>query len=89
MLTLKNSFKGKIVGIISEIKKIQTKSKKTMAFIQIKDDINTLSVVVFPDTYEKNYSKLKINNPIIIDGYFDDKKDIVYIAKEIDLLEDN
>ena len=52
-----------IVGLITKIKKIKTKNNDYMAFIDIKDEINKVSLVLFKEIYEE-VNKLNINDII-------------------------
>jgi DNA polymerase III alpha subunit len=57
-----------ICGIITENKIIQTKAGKTMAFLQVEDLTGRVEIVVFPGTYEKFKSNIKLNGLIEIAG---------------------
>ena len=57
-----------ICGIITENKIIQTKAGKTMAFLQLEDLTGRVEIVVFPGTYEKFKSCIKLNGLIEIAG---------------------
>ena len=43
----------KFIAVISKVKKHQTKSGDDMAFVDLEDEINTLSGVVFPKLYQR------------------------------------
>ena len=57
-----------IIGKLTNIKVIETKTKKAMAFVQISDRITDLDAVCFPDTYEKFGSKLEKGLVLLFNG---------------------
>ena len=73
-----------IIGIISNIKKIQTKKKETMAFVTLKDELASISVTIFAEDYQKCSHLLKTNVPLIVKGYKRyDGSYLQFIAQEI------
>jgi DNA polymerase-3 subunit alpha len=57
-----------IGGIITEKKVKYTKNNQIMAFINLEDLVGTVEVIVFPQAYEKNSSKLVEENKVFIEG---------------------
>jgi len=62
-----------IYGLISNIKKIITKSGRQMLFIKIEDLSGRIEVIVFPNTAEQNSSALEENKTVLISGRIDIK----------------
>jgi DNA polymerase-3 subunit alpha len=63
-----NSHRVKIAGLISNIKKIITKTGKPMLFAKIEDFSNIIEVVVFPDILAKTSIIWKENNILLMVG---------------------
>ena len=60
-----------------------------MATCLVQDDTAQIEVVVFPRVYVKYLYLLKVNQAVIIKGYFQNKDDeISFISDEIELLEE-
>lgn len=58
-----------LVGIVSQIKKINTKKNNSeMAFVTIFDETGSVEVVVFPKDYQKFKNTIRINQLIILKG---------------------
>jgi DNA polymerase-3 subunit alpha len=73
---LKQSFMGqkvKVGGIISNIKKIITKTGKPMLFVKLEDLTDKTEVVVFPGVLEKNPNAFQENRIVFISGKVDHK----------------
>ena len=90
LLESKENKSSRIVGIISQIKKIKTrKTGKMMAFIKIFDETSELEVTVFPKLYEKVYQLLTKNNIIVVEGKFEtnDEEKESFAADNLYLLE--
>ena len=56
------------IGAISRIKIIQTKSKEEMAFMEIEDVFNNTDSVLFPKTYDRFKSTIKVGEVFVFDG---------------------
>lgn len=56
----------RVFGIIKRIKVIQTKTGKSMAFLEITDGVTTLDVTVFPEVYAKYGERLIEHKPAIL-----------------------
>jgi len=87
---LNNGFKRnvrvKIGGIISNIKKIITKTGKPMLFIKIEDLSSKMEVVVFPSMVEKNPVIFQENKVVMVSGRLDSKDGVPKIICE-DIME--
>jgi hypothetical protein len=87
---LNNGFKRnvrvKIGGIISNIKKIITKTGKPMLFIKIEDLSSKMEVVVFPSMVEKNPVIFQENKIVMVSGRLDSKDGVPKVICE-DIIE--
>lgn len=57
-----------LLGIISNIRKIKTKSQKEMAFINFSDETSNIDGVIFPKNYENTAHILEEGVPMLITG---------------------
>ncbi len=73
-------------GIIKDFRSITNKKGERMAFIDIIDEVNEMSLVIFSEVYDKAYPYLKKDAPIVIKGYKGQKG---YVADEIRPLSEN
>ncbi len=60
----------KVAGIISSVKQLKTKKDERMATLQLEDLSGRIEVVVFPDSYQKNYEYLREDQLVWIKGKF-------------------
>jgi DNA polymerase-3 subunit alpha len=60
----------KVAGIISSVKQLRTKKDERMATLQLEDLSGRIEVVVFPDSYQKNYEYLREDRLVWIKGKF-------------------
>ena len=60
----------KVAGIISSVKQLRTKKEERMATLQLEDLSGRIEVVVFPDSYQKNYEYLRADQLVWIKGKF-------------------
>jgi DNA polymerase III subunit alpha len=72
----------RVGGIISNIKKIITRTGKLMLFIKIEDMTDKKEVVVFPSIMAKNPTIFEENKIILISGKVDNRDDIIKIIAE-------
>jgi len=70
-----NEKKAKAYGIISEIKKTMTKLGQPMLFAKIEDFSETIEVIVFSDTIQKNSSVWQENNAVLVSGRMSWRRD--------------
>ena len=57
-----------------------------MAFLNVSDQINNITIVLFPNVYSKYKSSLSIKKAILVNGKFDEKDSNNIIASEIEVL---
>lgn len=75
-------------GIISEFKRLSTKSGQTMGFMQLEDVYGIIEVIVFPKVYDKAREYLNKEQIVRIKGKLQIKENTPQIiAEEIDKLE--
>lgn len=65
----------RVAGIISSVKKIQTKKGENMAFARIEDGNGDVEVLVFPRVLEQNPAIWQPDNIIVCGGTISDKDD--------------
>ncbi len=77
--------KVQLIGLITQVKKIITKSGGSeMAFLRIEDLTGTIEVVVFPKLYARTSGILVRDTVVAISGKMDEKEDrLVILADEI------
>ncbi|MEK7653563.1 MAG: DNA polymerase III subunit alpha [Patescibacteria group bacterium] len=79
---LKNCATGaevRVAGVITAIKKIQTKKGDFMIFAKIEDSAGEVEILVFPKILEKNIYLWQVDNIIVCSGKISDKDDEVKI----------
>lgn len=64
-----------IGGMITAIKLVKTKNKKTMAYLEIEDLVGNIEVVVFPSPYEVYKSILNLEQKVFLTGTVDQEED--------------
>ncbi len=57
-----------LVGMISDVRQINTKKGDRMAFVQLEDLSGTCDVVIFPRTFEEYGARLEIDSLVLIKG---------------------
>jgi DNA polymerase III subunit alpha len=58
----------RIGGLIRSCKQLKSKKGDPMAFLTIEDILETVEVIVFPDTFSRCYKLLSSSDPLIIQG---------------------
>jgi DNA polymerase-3 subunit alpha len=79
---LKNNSSGKILGIITEVKKILTKDKNNMFFLTIEDPWGKIEALVFPKLALQSGLIFENNNFIFVRGRINDKDDDLKMVAE-------
>ena len=75
-------------GIISEFKRLATKSGQTMAFIKIEDIYGQIEAIIFPKVFEKSRDLLKEEEVVRLTGKLQVKEGVPQlIAESVDKLE--
>ena len=57
-----------LVGMISDVRQINTKKGDRMAFVQLEDLSGTCDVVIFPRTFEEYGERLEVDSLVLIKG---------------------
>lgn len=76
-------------GILTGIKRVQTKSKaEIMAYCTIEDSDGSIEVIVFPELYRNSLSFLQKDTPLLIKGTLDKtEKGLKIVSREISRLD--
>lgn len=86
-LTINNfTNKRQCLVYIDHIKEIRTKKGELMAFIQVSDQVDTKTLVVFPSVYQRYKARLSNKKAIVIKGKIDDKDQNNIIVNEMEIL---
>ncbi len=77
----------RIGGLIRSCKQLKSKRGEPMAFVTLEDVLETVEVMVFPDTYSSCYQLLNTADPVIVRGVVQkSERGPKIIAEQIDLL---
>jgi DNA polymerase-3 subunit alpha len=77
----------RIGGLIRSFKKHRSKKGDPMAFLSLEDILDTVEVIIFPETYTRCEEILSSTDPIIIQGVVQqDERGPKIIADSVDLL---
>ncbi|MEW6584904.1 MAG: DNA polymerase III subunit alpha [Nitrospirota bacterium] len=78
-----------IGGIVTAVKKIQTKAKaEMMAYCTIEDSVSSVDVIVFPELYRSSLAVLQKETPLLVKGTLDKtEKGVKIIAQAISRLD--
>jgi DNA polymerase III subunit alpha len=73
-----------VAGLVTEVKRVQTKKGETMAFVKVEDADSALEVLLFPRLYQQVQTLLQVDQPIWIKGSVQlQKKDVQLLADEV------
>ncbi|MGA7276546.1 MAG: DNA polymerase III subunit alpha [Desulfocapsaceae bacterium] len=90
IVNLRNFNEGQPVrvgGLIRSCKELKSKRGEPMAFVVLEDILETIEVMVFPETYASCYHLLNSPDPVIVRGTVQkSEQGQKIIAEEIDLL---
>ncbi|WP_026507809.1 DNA polymerase III subunit alpha [Butyrivibrio sp. MC2013] len=77
-------------GIITAVTTKYTKNNQMMAFCTLEDMAGSLEVIVFPKTYEKTYSRLRVDSKVFIEGHVseEEERDSKLIADKVQTFEE-
>ncbi len=77
----------RIGGLIRSCKQLKSKRGEPMAFVTLEDVLETVEVMVFPDTFSSCYQLLNTPDPVIVKGVVQkNERGPKIIADQIDLL---
>ena len=78
----------RLLGIISGIRKMTTRTNRTMAVIQLEDLSGSVEVVFFPESYERASANLTEDSIIVVRGKVDPRNDSFQVlGDEVNLYE--
>ena len=72
--TMRDRTPFKIIGLITEIKRIRTKKGEAMAFVHVQDETGTVSCTFFPKQYELSNSHLTEMEMVHIEGTVENRR---------------
>ncbi len=72
-----------IAGIISQVKKIITKSNEPMAFVTFEDNSGKIEILVFPKIYKKDPLIWVADNIVCLSGRLDNKDGVLKVIVEV------
>lgn len=76
----------RILGLIAGIRKMTTRTNRTMAVVQLEDLTGTVEVVLFPETFDRHGAICVEDQIIVVRGRADSRNDsIQLIAEEVSL----
>ena len=87
---LQEEKKNKLLGVlVTDERKIRTKSGQAMSFLEISDESGEISAVVFPDVYRKYLRILKKGALVLLGGYLEYRKGRAqFVVQEAKALEE-
>jgi len=65
--------KVKVIGIVSNVKRIITRNGKPMLFVTVEDNTDKIEVVAFPRVVERNSTSFAENKIVLVSGSIDAK----------------
>jgi DNA polymerase III subunit alpha len=72
-----------VAGLVTEVKRVQTKKGEAMALVKIEDADSALEAVLFPRLYQQVQTLLQMDQPIWLKGKVQfQKKDVQLLADE-------
>jgi len=72
----------RVAGVISDIKKIITKSKEPMLFVKLEDTMGELEAIVFPRLLKESFEMWRVDNVVFVSGRIDNKDGSLKILAE-------
>jgi DNA polymerase-3 subunit alpha len=86
---VKDGQEVKVAGILTAIRKIQTKSKaEIMAYCTLEDPEANIDIIVFPELYKSSITILEKDTPLLVKGTLDKtEKGIKIVSNEISRLD--
>lgn len=65
----------RIIGMVTDVRKITTKANKTMAIVEFEDLTGTIETVAFPETFERISDYLEDDAILLLTGKLDERGD--------------
>ncbi|HVL26006.1 MAG TPA: DNA polymerase III subunit alpha [Thermomicrobiales bacterium] len=65
----------RLIGMITGVRRITTRTNKTMAIVEVEDLTGTIETVAFPDTFEANSQALEPDAILLFTGKIDERGD--------------
>jgi DNA polymerase III subunit alpha len=71
-----------IIGLVNSVRKLNTKSNRTMAIVEFEDLTGSIEMVFFPDTYDSAYELLEVDAAIRVKAKIDKRNDTLQLIAE-------
>lgn len=73
---------ARLISMIKSVRRVTTKSNKTMAILEIEDLTGTIEVVAFPKTYEEVSALLEPDSILVVNGKVEERGEQVQLILE-------
>lgn len=71
-----------LIGLVSSVRKLNTKSNRTMAIVELEDMSGSMEVVFFPDSFDESQDLLEIDMPIRVTARVDKRNDSLQLISQ-------
>jgi DNA polymerase III subunit alpha len=71
-----------LIGLISSVRKLTTKSNRTMAIVELEDMTGSIEVVFFPDSYDESHELLEVDTPVRLSARVDKRNDSLQLISQ-------
>jgi DNA polymerase III subunit alpha len=76
-----------IIGLVSSVRKLSTRSERTMAIVELEDLTGSIEMVFFPDLYDDSHELLEVDQALRVTARIDKRNDsLQLIAQAADRL---
>ncbi|MCX6796651.1 MAG: DNA polymerase III subunit alpha, partial [Candidatus Falkowbacteria bacterium] len=88
LVKMKSEQQVNVAGIITKIQKIVTRTNKSMLFIKIEDDFNSVEILIFPNLLKETEPVWSAGRAVLIQGRLSDKdQEVKVLANNVITLE--
>jgi DNA polymerase-3 subunit alpha len=71
-----------VIGLVDSVRKITTKSNRTMAVIELEDMTGSMEVVFFPDSWDESQELLEVDNAIRVSARVEKRNDSLQLVAQ-------
>jgi DNA polymerase III subunit alpha len=71
-----------LIGLVCSVRKLTTKSNRTMAIAEIEDMTGTMEVVFFPDAYDEAHELLEVDTALRVTARVDKRNDTLQLVSQ-------
>jgi DNA polymerase III subunit alpha len=64
-----------VIGLVNSVRKLTTKSNRTMAIVELEDMTGSIEIVCFPDMYDESHELLVEDSPIRVSARVEKRND--------------